>query len=80
MTNVTLLHWLGRGRPGHCPFHIIGQFSLICIIIIPFDLDLFITINVRNEFLMSELYWKCGIGDLCTSIGSKLTFGITPHC
>ena len=22
MTNVTLLYWLGRGRPGHCPFHI----------------------------------------------------------
>ena len=56
MTNVTLLHWFGRGRPGHCPFHIIGQFNLICIMIIPFDLDLFITINVRNEFLMSELY------------------------
>ena len=76
MTNVTLLHWLDRGRPGHCPFHIIGQFSLICIIIIPFDLDLFITINVRNVWIIL----KCGIGDLCTSIGSKLTFGITPHC
>ena len=58
MTNVTLLYWLGRGRPGHCPFHIIGQFSLICIIIIPYDLDLFITNNVRNELLMSELYWN----------------------
>ena len=56
MANITLLHWLGRGLPGNCPFHIIGQFSLVCIIIMTFDQDLFITINIRNEFLMSELY------------------------
>ena len=56
MANVTLLPWLGRGRPGHCPFHIIGQLSLVCIIIMTFDLDLFNTINLKNEFLRSELY------------------------
>ena len=56
MSNVTFLHWIGRVRPGHCPFHIIGQFSWVCILIMTFDLDLFITINLRNEFLMSELY------------------------
>ena len=56
MSNVTFLHWIGRGRSGHCPFHIIGQFSLVCILIMTFDLDLFITINFRNEFLMPELY------------------------
>ena len=49
MANVTLLPSLGRGRPGHCPFHIIGQFSLVCIIIMTFDLDLFNTINLRSE-------------------------------
>ena len=56
MSKVTRLHWLGRGITGHCPFQIIGQFSLVCIIIMTFDLDLFITINFRNEFLRSELY------------------------
>ena len=45
MSSFTFLHWLGRGRPGHCPFQIIGQFSLVCIIIMTFDLDLFSTIR-----------------------------------
>ena len=31
-------------------------YSLICIIIMTFDLELIITINLRNEFLRSELY------------------------
>ena len=56
MSNFTLLHCLGRGLPGYCPFHIIGQFSLVCIIIMTFDLNLVITTNLRNEFLRSELY------------------------
>ena len=80
MSNVTLLHWLGRGLPGHCPFYIIGQFSLVCTIIMTFDLDLFITINLRNKFLRSELYGNVVLGDLCTSIGLKLTCGISPYC
>ena len=56
MSNFTLLHCLGCGLPGYCPFHIIGQFSLVCIISMTFDLNLVITINLRNKFLRSELY------------------------
>ena len=66
MSNFTLLHWLGRGLPGYCPFHIIGQFSLVCIIIMTFDLDLVITINLINEFLRSELY-----GNVVLEIGVR---------
>ena len=62
MSNVTFLHWIGPGRPRHCPFHIIGQFSLVCILIMTFDLDLIITINFRNEFLMSESYGNVVLG------------------
>ena len=65
MSNVTLyILWLGHGIPGHCPFHIIGQFRLVCIIIMTFDMDLFITINLRKEFLRSELY-ENGIFEIC---------------
>ena len=38
------------------PIRLTAQFDFAVSDIIPFDLDLFITINVRNEFLMSELY------------------------
>ena len=62
MSNGTFLHRIGPGRPRHCPFHIIGQFSLVCILIMTFDLDLIITINLRNEFLMSELYGNVVLG------------------
>ena len=44
-----------------------------------FDLDLFITINLRNE-LYGPNYIEMCYGDLCTSTGLKLTFGINPHC
>ena len=62
MSNVTFLHWLGRGRHGHCPFHIIGQFSMVCIIIMTFDVDLFITITSEMHFLslnyMDMWHWR----------------------
>ena len=71
MSNVTFLHRLG---PGHCPFHIIGQFIVwfASFIIMTFDIDLVITINLRNEFLWSELYGNVVL-EICVSPLVKIT-------
>ena len=56
MSNVTFFTMIRSWAQWALSFHIIDQFSLVCIIFMTFDLNLFININLRNELLRSELY------------------------